>query len=102
MKTNMKQIKSLQEWSNQIEIANEKKLLEQQIEKYEALNEDDYVDIDIMLDSKPDEVESELNKLEGVDKLTVFDFGVIKAKVKKKIVDFIRKMAGVEDVEVIH
>ncbi len=84
----MKKIKSREEY------------LAESIVDFDALHEDAEVDIDIMLDDKPEEVEKSLDDI-GVTDKKVLPFGVIKVKAKKKNIAAIKNIDGVESVEVI-
>ena len=85
----MKKVKSRQEFIN-----------EQEQVAFDALHEDEIVDIDIKLDDKPDTVIRSIESMEGVTKKEVLPFGVIKAKAQKKLIAAIKKLDGVESVEV--
>jgi hypothetical protein len=84
----MKKIKSRSEWMS--EGVNP-----------DAVNEDELVDIDIMLDAEPEMVIKSIELMNGVKKKEVLPFGVIKAKAPKNAIADIKKLDGVEDVEVI-
>jgi predicted regulator of amino acid metabolism with ACT domain len=85
----MKNVKSRTEWLN------EKANVE-----FENLHEDTMIDIDIMLDDKPEAVIKSIEGMEGVQKTEVLPFGVIKAKAPKKMIGAIKGIEGVEDVEI--
>ena len=85
----MKKIKTREEWINEAD----------QI-SFDSLHEDEMVDIDIKLEDKPEKVLSSIEDMEGVTKKEVFPFGVIKAKAMKKKIADIKKLSGVEDVEI--
>jgi hypothetical protein len=65
-----------------------------------SINEDEIVNIDIKLDAEPDTVIRSVEAMDGVQDAKVLPFGVIKAKAMKKKIAEIRKLAGVEDVEI--
>jgi hypothetical protein len=65
-----------------------------------SINEDEIVNIDIKLDAEPDTVIRSVEAMDGVQDAKVLPFGVIKAKAMKKKIAEIKKLAGVEDVEI--
>jgi hypothetical protein len=89
----MKKIKTQEEWLK------ENTLKENEFD-FDALHEDAEIEMDVMLDDKPEEVEKALDDM-GVKDKKVLPFGVIKVKAKKKEVQAIKSIEGVEDVEII-
>jgi hypothetical protein len=85
----MKKIKTREDWMN-----------EQLQAEFDAIHEDEIVDIDIKLVDKPEEVVKSIEKIEGVTKEKVLPFGVIKAKAAKKKIAEIKGLEGVEGVEI--
>jgi len=86
---NMKRVKSREEY------------LAESIVDFDALHEDAEVEMDIMLDDKPEEVEKSLDAIGDITDKKVLPFGVIKVKAKKKNLAAIKNIEGVESVEVI-
>ncbi len=86
---NMKRVKTREEY------------LAESVVDFDALHEDAEVEIDIMLDDKPEEVEKSLDAIADVTSKKVLPFGVIKVKAKKKNIAAIKGIDGVESVEVI-
>ena len=86
----MKKVKTHDEW------------LKEQSENFdfEALHEDAEVELDVMLEDEPDKVEKALDTI-GVKDKKVMPFGVIKVKAKKKEIQSIKNIDGVEEVEII-
>lgn len=85
----MKKIKSREQWLN-----------EEEQREFDMLDENAEVDIDIKLEDGPEEVMKALDDLE-VKQKEAMPFGVIKAKAMKKRLDAIKKLPGVEDVEIV-
>lgn len=75
--------------------------LAESIVDFDALHEDAEVEMDIMLDDKPEEVEKSLDAISDITDKKVLSFGVIKVKAKKKNLAAIKNIEGVESVEVI-
>jgi len=75
-------------------------LEEAEILKFEALDEDTMINIDIMVDDDPKDVANLISKIDNVEKKEILPFGVIKARAMKKKIAEIKKLAGVEDVKI--
>lgn len=86
---NMKRVKSREEY------------LAESIIDFDALHEDTEVEMDIMLDDAPEDVEKSLDTITDITDKKVLPFGVIKVKAKKKNIAAIKSIEGVESVEVI-
>ena len=79
----MKHLQTMTEWINE----------------QESLNEDAMINVDILLDAEPGEVEAELKGMDGISDVKVTDFGVIKLKSKRKNLGELKRMKGVSSVE---
>ncbi len=67
---------------------------------FEAIHEDEVLDLDIALDEKPEDVVKALKGVEDVTAVKPTDFGIIKAKAPKKKIAAIKALKGVEYVNV--
>ena len=85
----MKKIKSREEF-----------VVESEKVAFDALHEDEMIDIEIKLEDKPDTVIRSMETMNGVKVGEVLPFGVIKAKAPKKMISAIENIDGVEDVDV--
>ena len=68
---------------------------------FDAIHEDEMLDIDIALEEKPEEVVKALKDVEDVKDVKPTDFGIIKAKAPKKKIAAIKSLKGVEYVDVV-
>ena len=85
----MKTVKTRESW-----------LAEEEQKAFDALDENAEIEIDIKLEDGPAEVMKALDDLE-VKQKEAMPFGVIKAKAMKKRLDAIKKLPGVESVEIV-
>lgn len=85
----MEKVKHINEWEKDLREIN-----------WESLHEDEVVNIAIKLEDEPTDVLKAIKNMDEVSDEKVLPFGVINAKAKKGAIEKIKKLAGVEDVEI--
>lgn len=67
-------------------------------ESDDALNENAEVDVNIAVEDDAEDMIEVIDKVDGVKKAEPTKFGIVKARVVRKVIDTLKKLAGVENV----